>query len=127
MSTSSNVAIEVGTAVIPVSVLLRYLALPFVVSVTAKRPFTIGVLKDKLKKNLSINQSVVTNCSKERPGSIVTKTLKNGILILIHTSTELDFYDDFKYISLVKFTVTYQKVTSLSKFALFWKIGENTP
>ena len=30
-----------------------------------------------------IKQFVVTNCSKERPGSIVTETLKNGILIPI--------------------------------------------
>ena len=30
-------------------------------------------------------QFVVTNCIKERPGSIVTETLKNGILIPIVT------------------------------------------
>ena len=34
--------------------------------------------------------------SKERPGSIVTKTLKNGILIPIATSKELHFNADFK-------------------------------
>ena len=50
------------------------------------------------------------NCSKERPGSIVTKTLKNGILILIDTSKELDFYDDFKCISSIKFALTHQKL-----------------
>jgi len=33
-----------------------------------------------------IKQLVVTKCSKERPDSIVTKTLKNGILIPIITS-----------------------------------------
>ena len=33
-----------------------------------------------------IKQFVVTNCSKGRPGSIVTETLKNGILIPIVTS-----------------------------------------
>ena len=33
-----------------------------------------------------IKQFVVTNCSSERPGSIVTETLKNGILIPIVTS-----------------------------------------
>ena len=36
-------------------------------------------------------QFVVTNCSKERPGSIVTETLKNGILIPIVTSKESHF------------------------------------
>ena len=46
-----------------------------------------------------IKQFVVTNCSKERPGSIVTKTLKNGILIPIATSKELHFNADFKYTS----------------------------
>ena len=44
--------------------------------------------------NAKVKQLVVTNCSKERPDSIVTKTLKNGILILIDTSKESDFYDD---------------------------------
>ena len=43
-----------------------------------------------------IKQFVVTNCSKERPGSIVTETLKNGILIPIYTSKEWYFYADFK-------------------------------
>ena len=32
-----------------------------------------------------IKQFVATNCSKERPGSIVNETLKNGILIPIVT------------------------------------------
>ena len=53
-------------------------------------------------KLTGIKQFVVTNCSKERPGSIVTGTLKNGILIPIATSKELHFNADFKYISLVK-------------------------
>ena len=44
--------------------------------------------------------------SNERPGSIVTKTLKNGILIPIDTSKESDFYVDFKYISFIKFSLT---------------------
>ena len=35
---------------------------------------------------IQFKQFVVTNCSKERPGSIVTETLKNGILIPIVTS-----------------------------------------
>ena len=49
-----------------------------------------------------IKQFVVTNCSKERPGSIVTETLKNGILILIVTSKEWHFNADFQYISFIK-------------------------
>ena len=46
-------------------------------------------------------QFVVTNYSKERPGSIVTKTLKNGILISIATSKESHFNAEFKYTSLI--------------------------
>jgi len=65
---------------------------------------------------------MVTKCSKERPGSIGTKPIKDGILILIDTSKELDFYADIKYISFVKFSLTHQKLG-----VLFWKIGENTP
>ena len=53
-------------------------------------------------------QFVVTNYSKERPGSIETKTLKNGILIPIATSKELHFNPDFKYISFIKFSLTHQ-------------------
>ena len=55
-------------------------------------------------------QFVVTNCSKERPGSIETKTLKNGILIPIATSKESHFNADFKYISFIKFSLTHQKL-----------------
>ena len=69
---------------------------------------------------------VVTNCSKERPGSIVNKTLKNGTSMLKDISKELDFYADFKYVSFIKFSLS-SKVTSLRKFALFWKIEGNTP
>ena len=43
-----------------------------------------------------IKHFVVTNCSKERPGYIVTRTLKNGILIPIATSKELHLNADFK-------------------------------
>ena len=57
-----------------------------------------------------IKQFVVTNCSKERPGSIVTKTLKNRILMPIHTSKESHFNADFKYISFIKFSLTHQKL-----------------
>ena len=34
---------------------------------------------------------MVTNCNKERPGSIVNEALKNRILILKDTSKESDF------------------------------------
>ena len=57
-----------------------------------------------------VKQFVVTNCSKERPGSIETKTLKNGILIPIATSKESHFNADFKYISFIKFSLTHQKL-----------------
>ena len=53
---------------------------------------------------------MVTNCSKERPSSIVNETLKNKILILKDTSKELDFYADFKYISFIKFSLYHQKL-----------------
>ena len=59
---------------------------------------------------LYIKQFVVTNCSKERSGSIVTKTLKNRILISIATSKESHFNADFKYISFIKFSLTHQKL-----------------
>ena len=59
---------------------------------------------------LFIKQFVVTNCSKERSGSIVTKTLKNWILISIATSKELHFNADFKYISFIKFSLSHQKL-----------------
>ena len=41
--------------------------------------------------DLSIRPFVVTNCSKERTDSVVTETLKNGILIPIVTSKEFNF------------------------------------
>ena len=55
-----------------------------------------------------IKQFVVTNCSKERPGSIVNETLKNGILML--TSKESDIHADVKYISFIKFSLCHQKL-----------------
>ena len=54
-------------------------------------------------------QFVVTNCSKERPGSIVNETLKNGISMLKDISKESDFYADFKYISFIEFSLCHQK------------------
>ena len=62
------------------------------------------------QNNSLIKQFVVTSCSKERPGSIVTKTLKNGILIPIATSKESHFNAGFKYISFMKFSLTHQKL-----------------
>ena len=58
----------------------------------------------------NIKQFVVTNCSKERPGSIVNKTLKNGILMLKDTSKESNFHAGFKYISFIKFSLRHQKL-----------------
>ena len=55
-----------------------------------------------------IKQFVVTNCSKERPGSIVNETLKNGISMLKDISKESDFYADFKYISIVFVIKSYE-------------------
>ena len=51
-----------------------------------------------------------TNCSKERPGSIVNETLKNGIWMLRDISKESNFYADFKYISFIKFSLCHQKL-----------------
>ena len=66
--------------------------------------------KVRLNKLFAFKQFVVTNCSKERPGSIATKTLKNGSLIPIVTSKELHFNADFKYISFIKFSLTHQNL-----------------
>ena len=55
---------------------------------------------------------MVTNCSKERPSSIVNQTLKNGILILKDRSKESDFDADFKYIIFIKLNLTYQQLRS---------------
>ena len=57
-----------------------------------------------------IKQFVVTNCSKERPGSIVNETLKNGILMLKDTSKESNFHADSRYISFIKFNLFHQKL-----------------
>ena len=46
-------------------------------------------------------QFVVTNCNKKRPGTIVNKTLRNGILIPIITLKELYFNTDLKYINFI--------------------------
>ena len=57
-----------------------------------------------------VKHFVVTSCSKERPVSIVTETLKNGILIPIVTSKKLHFNADLKYITFIKISLTYQKL-----------------
>ena len=76
---------------------------------TLSKTFLALKANDKLGSN-SVKQFVVTNCSKERPGSIVTETLKNGILIPIVTSKELHFNADFKYISFINISYTHQKL-----------------
>ena len=64
----------------------------------------------KLLLLVVIKQFMVTNCSKERPGSIVIKTLKYGILIPIVTPKESYFNADFKYISFIKFSYEPGKI-----------------
>ena len=59
---------------------------------------------------IQIEQFVVTNCSKEQPGSMVTKALKDRILIPIVKSKELQFNVDFQYISFINFSLTYKKL-----------------
>ena len=70
---------------------------------------------------LQIKQFVVTNCSKEQLGSIVTKNPKNGILITIVTSKESYFNADFKYISFIKFGLTCQKLRAQENLSYFRK------
>ena len=70
---------------------------------------------------------MVTNCSKERPGSIAIKTLKNGVLISIATSKELHFNADFKYVSLIKSSLTHQKSRAWENLPYFKKIGGKQP
>ena len=59
---------------------------------------------------VSVKQFMVANCSKEQPGPIVTESLRYGVFIPIVTSKELYFYDDFKYISFIKFSLTHHKL-----------------
>ena len=74
-----------------------------------------------------IKQFVVTNCSKERPCSIVNETLKNGISMLKDKSKESDFYADFKYISFIKFSLRHQKLRARENLPYFGKQGETPP
>ena len=55
-------------------------------------------------------QFTVKNCSKERPGSIVTETLKNEILIPIVTLKKSHFNADFKYITFIKISLIFQEL-----------------
>ena len=75
----------------------------------------------------AIKQFVVTNCSKERPSSIVNETLKSGILMLKDTSKESNLYADSKYISFVKFSLCHQKLRAWENLPYFGKQGKKTP
>jgi len=68
-----------------------------------------------------IKQFVVKNYSKERPGSIVTETLKNGIFLPIVISKESYFYVYFRYISFIKFSHAHQKLRALKNLPYFRK------
>ena len=82
---------------------------------------------DVVKFQSNIKQFMVTNCSKERPSSIVTETLKNGILIPIVTSKESHFNADFKYISFIKISLTHQKLRAWENLPHFRKQGLTPP
>ena len=73
-----------------------------------------------------IKQFLVTNTNKEQPGSIVTKTLKNGILLPIVTSKESYFYADFKC-KISSSLVLHIKSYEPEKICRFYKIGGKTP
>ena len=74
-----------------------------------------------LANSCTIKQFVVTNCSKERPGSIVTEILKNRILIPIVSSKESHFNADCKYISFIKISYTHQKLRAWENLPHFRK------
>ena len=80
------------------------------------------------KQNVKLpKQFVVTNCSKERPCSIVTETLENGILISINLSKDFAYYADSKYITFIKFSVIHQKLRARENVADFRKKVEENP
>ena len=58
----------------------------------------------------AISDERETSLGNEWPGSMVTKTLKSRVLILIVTTKELYFYADFRYVISIKFSLTYQKL-----------------
>ena len=84
---------------------------------------TIGSQREnsRFSSNHLFKQFVVTNCSKERPGSIVNETLKNGILMIKDTSKESDLHADFKYISFIKFSLCHQKLRAWENLPYFRK------
>ena len=71
----------------------------------------------------SFKQFVVTNCRKERPGSIVTKTQKNEIFIPIATSKESNSNAGLKYVSFIMFSLIYRKLRAWENFPYFRKWG----
>ena len=89
-----------------------------------KSRLLINFVKVELLSN-SLWQRTV---SKERPGSTFTETLKKGILIPIGTSKESNFYAEIRYISFIKFSLTHQKLQSLThrkNLPYFWKRGKH--
>ena len=62
------------------------------------------------KRENLFKQFVVTNCSKERLGSIVTETLKKRNFETNSYIKELHFNANFKYISFIKFSLSHQKL-----------------
>ena len=68
---------------------------------------------------------MVTNCTNEWPGSLVTETLKDEILIPKDTSKESDFYADFKYISFYKFSLAHQNLQAWENCLIFEKMGKH--
>ena len=66
---------------------------------------------------LMCNQTVhgKRTVSKELPGSIVTESLKNRILIPIDISKELAYYADAKYISSINFSHTWENFRDFLK------------
>ena len=49
------------------------------------------------------------------------------MLILLDASKESDYYADYKYISFIKFILTYQKLQAQENLPYFGKWGGNTP
>jgi len=73
------------------------------------------------------NSSWQLTLSKERPGSILTETLKNWILISIGISKELAYYSDSKCISFIKFRLTHQRLRAWEYLLDFRKRGKHSP
>ena len=58
---------------------------------------------------------------------MVTETLENGFLIPIDTSKVSEFNAEFKYITLIKFSYTHQKLRAWENLADFRKKGQRPP